>query len=147
MWWCCYSDKLLQADKSIKYFSFEGIKCKARIVDIYDGDTCTIVFNYKGDLIKYKARCFGYDSAEMKPLKSIENREEHIKKAHEDKEFFSKLVMYNNGICDVELLNFDKYGRILVKFFGENKNISINDIMIKNNHGYAYDGGRKKNVN
>ena len=129
----------------LQLFDFNSYETYVKIVDIYDGDTFTGCFKYNNKLMKYKFRCLGYDSPEMKPLKSIENREEHIKKAHEDKEFFSKLVMYNNGICDVELLHFDKYGRILGTVYNNDK-LDINEEMIKLGHGYPYDGGTKRSI-
>ena len=33
--------------KSIPLFSFNDTKTICRVVDVYDGDTCTIIFNFK----------------------------------------------------------------------------------------------------
>ena len=118
---------------------------QARIVDIYDGDTCTIVFNYKGDLIKYKARCFGYDSAEMKPLKSIKNRDEVIKSAKDAKEKFKDLTKWDTMLVFIKFGKFDKYGRILGTVYNNDK-LDINEEMIKLGHGYPYDGGTKRSI-
>ena len=38
---------------------------------------------------------------------------------------------------------FDKYGRILITAFRDNEELSINQQMINEGHGYAYDGGTK----
>ena len=32
-------------DNSTKIFTFEGRKCKGKVVDVYDGDTVKIVFS------------------------------------------------------------------------------------------------------
>jgi len=44
-------------------------------------------------------------------------------------------------LVTIECFDFDKYGRILVNVY--NDNILINEIMINENHGKKYDGGKK----
>ena len=79
---CCCNNKLKQIkNENVEYFSFDGYKCKAKVVSVYDGDTFTACFKYRGQIIKYRFRTFGYDSPEMKPLKSKPNREEEKAKA------------------------------------------------------------------
>lgn len=133
-------------DKNIELFSFNDIKTVCRVVDVYDGDTCTIIFLYKDEVIKYKVRCYGYDSPEMRPSLKKENREEEIEKAKIAKEYFKSLVNYNDGLTYIHIHKFDKYGRLLGTFYN-NENFegkSINDLMIENGHGYSYFGGTKK---
>jgi len=140
---CCCNNQL----KNIKcyelnYFSFNGYKCKAKIVSVYDGDTFTACFKYNGEIIKYRFRTFGYDSPEMKPLKSKANREEEKKNAIIARNKFKEIINFdNNELVDLEMLKFDKYGRILVNVF--KNNINVNQWMIKNNYGYPYFGGTK----
>jgi len=133
--------------KSVPLFSFNDIKTICRVVDVYDGDTCTIIFDYKGEIIKYKVRCLGYDSPEMKPSLKNENREEEKAKAKEAKAYFQELVHFNDGgLTYIHIHGFDKYGRLLGTFYQNDsfKGKSINSIMIENGHGYEYDGGTKK---
>ena len=77
---CCFKNNELDDIKNedIKLFSFEGYECLAKIVDVYDGDTYTC-FKHNREIIKYKFRTYGYDSPEMKPLKSKPNREQEKK--------------------------------------------------------------------
>ena len=131
-------------DDSIKLFSYKGYKCPVKIVNVYDGDTFTGVFQYKNDIIKYKFRCYGYDSPEMKPLKSIKNRDEIKIKAIEAKEAFISITNCNKSFVIVEFDDFDKYGRILAKVYRKSDNLYINDEMIKMGHGYEYYGKTKK---
>ena len=71
-----YDRKLRSANKdNINFFSFDGKKITAKVVDIYDGDTITVVFRDGGRLIKHRVRLIGYDSPEMKPLLSHPNRQ------------------------------------------------------------------------
>ena len=144
---CCLSIKLdydlQKQNNSLQYFSFDGLKTRAKVVDIYDGDTCSIVFFYRGQFIKYRTRAYGYDTCEMHPKKTVLNREQEMATAQKQKDCFSNMINYNNGIINVELMGFDKYGRILAVYYGENKEKSINTIMIEDYGAKPYFGGTK----
>jgi endonuclease YncB( thermonuclease family) len=144
---CCLSCKLdydlQKKDNSLKYFSFDGLKTRAKVVDIYDGDTCSIVFLYRGEYIKYKTRAYGYDTCEIHPRKTINDREKVMASAQLQKICFSNMLNYNKGLIDVQLMGFDKYGRILAVYYGENKEISINTKMVEEYGATPYFGGTK----
>jgi len=123
----------------ISIFSLNGYSTQAKVVDVYDGDTCTIVFKWEGKYRKFKCRCYGYDSPEMKPRLNIENRDEIKENAVKAKE---RLIELTADIVRLECMDFDKYGRLLVKLY-KNNNSLINDIMINEGHGYVYHGGTK----
>lgn len=123
----------------ISIFSLAGYSTQAKVVDVYDGDTCTIVLKWEGKYRKFKCRCYGYDSPEMKPRLNIENRDEIKENAVKAKE---RLIKLTTDIVRVECMDFDKYGRLLVKLY-KNNNSLINDIMINEGHGYVYHGGTK----
>jgi endonuclease YncB( thermonuclease family) len=125
----------------LNYFTFNNCKTLAKVVDVYDGDTCTIVFFLNKQIIKYKCRMLGYDSPEMKPLKTIENRNEIIEKAKNARDFFISLLKESDFIVDIKMGKFDKYGRILATM--SNKMGNINELIIQNGHGVPYDGGTK----
>ena len=128
----------------IKYFSFEGKIFYAHHCNIYDGDTFSVIFNYKGDLIKYKVRCMGYDSPEMKPLKTNENRILEKELALKSKARLEELLnKHKTKLIKIECFEFDKYGRLLVKVWNMVDTKSINEIMIEEGHGRIYDGGKK----
>lgn len=132
-------------DKDIPYFSFEGKKYYARPCNIYDGDTFSIIFEIEsGEIIKYRCRCLGYDTPEMKPSLSNPNREKEKSLALIAKKRFIDLLNANSsGLILVECHGFDKYGRILVTVYNEIDKMSINDIMIAEGYGKTYDGGTK----
>ena len=131
-------------EKDVKYFSFEGKRLLVKPCNIYDGDTFSILFLYKGELIKYRCRCVGYDTPEMKPSLKDPNREKEKEKAKEAKKRFQELLERGkDGLVEVQCGEFDKYGRILVTVFNGVDDISINDIMMKEGHGLPYDGGKK----
>ncbi len=133
------------SENSIPYFTFNGKFFYAKPCHIYDGDTFSIIFEYGNEIIKYKCRCMGYDTAEMKPKLNVENRDQIIQKAHSAKNRLTELLQkHPSGLVKVECLNFDKYGRILINVWNMVDNKSINEIMIEEGHGKAYSGGTKE---
>ena len=116
---------------------------RCKVVDVYDGDTVTIILFNKLGFEKHKLRMYGYDSPEMKPRLDKENREEEVKKAKLAKQCMIELVL--DKIVSFESMGYDKYGRLLGKLFLINycsKN-EVNQYMIDQGHGYQYFGGTK----
>jgi len=149
---CIFDFELRQVVKG-NNFSFNDMTFRAKVVDIYDGDTLTLIFRYCGKLQQHKCRMLGYDSPEMKPLLSMKNRKLEISKAKEARQALLKWVKSCNWIVYIHCHEFDKYGRILIdlyvpyqpKFFGLfHKKLLINQWMIDENYGYPYDGGKKR---
>jgi len=143
---CCYQYNKYILNKAknddVPIFSLNGHETICRVVDVYDGDSCTIIFEWEGKLRKFKCRCNGYDSPEMKPRLNIENRDEIIKNAKLAKERLHDLT---NDCIRVKCLEFDKYGRLLVELYTFYSNVSINQKMINEGYGYEYHGGTKQN--
>lgn len=129
--------------ENIKYFSFDHLVFNAKPCHIYDGDTFSVIFKYRNEYIKYKCRCNGYDSPEMKPLLSKPNRDDEIRLANLAKNRLTELLN-KNELVTIKCHSFEKYGRILVTVYNNIDNDSINDIMIKENHGKSYHGGHKE---
>ncbi len=126
------------------YFSFVGKTFYARACNIYDGDTFSIIFLHNNEVIKYRCRCIGYDSPEMKPSLSNPNREKEKALAILAKNRLIELLSkHESGLVFIECFEFDKYGRILVKVYNMIDEKSINEIMVEEGHGKNYDGGKK----
>ena len=138
--------KLLLCDKKTPVFTLEGQTKLCKVVDIYDGDTCRVVFNHNGCINKWNVRMNGYDSPEMRPSRSLPNREEIKKKAVESKEYLRSLVANSaEQLVYVKCGGFDKYGRLLGELYVNLEDEkSVNQLMIDNGHGYEYHGGTKK---
>ena len=141
-------NKLRSMDpKKVSLFSFENKVLIARIVDVYDGDTCTALFEYNGEVMKYKCRAMGYDCAEMKPKKDDPNRDQEKALAQKAKARFIELMGGADAIVQMKCLEFDKYGRILAYLYPIADDVahdeSINAKMIREGHGKAYMGGTK----
>jgi endonuclease YncB( thermonuclease family) len=144
-------DRLKDANKgNTPLFSFNGLITYAKAVEFYDGDTFNIIVSHYDSLYHFKARMFGYDSPEMKPSLSLENREEIKKNAITAKNRLAELLS-TKEYFKVRCHEFDKYGRLLVSVMCDHDESSpsynfentVNAQMIKEGHGYAYNGGTK----
>jgi len=140
---CLYTETRVSSDD----WTDEWHYCK--VVDVYDGDTCTVKLRRNGQWIEQKLRMYGYDSPERKPLKTHPNREIEILLANKAKDHFQSLV--NGRILCIHTTGREKYGRILahmyhVNMFGRPVQPSINTQMIDIGHGRLYFGGSKEPV-
>lgn len=143
-------------------FSLQNQSFMAKVVDVYDGDTCSVVIHQDNcRLTKFRVRCTGYDSPEMRPPKALANREDVIRKAMLARNYFvskvtdcslvvdklytkaemQDILRTNTKIVHILCGEWDKYGRLLADFYVDG--CHINADMIAQNHGYPYDGGKK----
>jgi micrococcal nuclease len=135
-------NKLEKCNNDIKLFSLEGELKLCKVVDIYDGDTCKVVFDLNNCLYKWNIRMTGYDSPEIRMSKDDPEREEKKLKGLEARDYLRNLIL--NKIVYIKCGNFDKYGRLLGTIFINKKDIvSVNELMINHNFGYIYNGGTK----
>lgn len=124
-------------DNSVKEFGFEGETKEAKVVDVYDGDTCKVVFPVLRKLYKFNCRIQGVDTPEIRTRDLAEK--EFGKKVRDElrKKILNKVVAIHCG-------EFDKYGRLLIDIQCKNENQNISKWLIDNDYAFAYDGGTKK---
>lgn len=130
-------------------FTFNGLMTKAKIVDVYDGDTVTLVFYFNNIPIKDSFRMFGYDAPELKPLKTIPHRELHIRAGQFVRDFLKQKIL--GQVVWVKFCQEEKYGRLMgflymvnpdqSSVFNEENN--INEFVISKGYGKPYEGGHK----
>lgn len=133
---------LQKSNNTIEPFSLAKRKLFAKVVDVYDGDTCKVnLFLHDCLLKKFTIRMIGYDSPELRTKNPIEK-----KYGHRSKDVIVKLIA--DKIVKLECLDFDKYGRILGQIYIHDNNqneINVNNFMIHNHLGYSYMGDTKTN--
>ena len=138
-------DILKNCDRKTKKFSLEGQTKLCKVVSVYDGDTCNVVFDHNGVINRWNVRMNGYDTPEMRPSKKLPNRDEIKQKAILSRDFLKSLIFNNEQLVYLKCGKFDKYGRLLGDIYiNENDEESVNSLMIKTGHGYEYHGGTKK---
>jgi endonuclease YncB( thermonuclease family) len=144
------------------YFSLDGLKTYARLVDVYDGDTIICIIPFFNNYYKFHVRLYDLDTCE---IKSKNEELKHLALLARHK--ILDLVCKNNSLqldCTrkdiqnylsehvytvwLECLSFDKYGRVLANVYEEqNSQESFSSILINLHLGYHYDGGTKLNEN
>lgn len=155
-------DKLSKCNTDdIPEFSLNGIKTLGKVVEIYDGDTCKIILANDNILMKFNCRLKFIDTPEIKPPKNKINREIEIKNAircrnkliqlttnidiNIDDELtkiqLKKKMKTNSKVITVQCHEFDKYGRLLVELFIDDK--TANNILVEEGLAKLYDGGTK----
>lgn len=124
-------------------FSLSGMRCKGRVVRVYDGDTVWVAIPYPDDKVfKYRVRLHGYDAPELHPRSDVENRELLVQAALDAKAFLED-TLSRSELVDVEFFEYDKYGRPLVKLTLPGETQTINDLMVSKRFGYIYKGKTK----
>ena len=105
-----------------------------KVVNVYDGDTVTVVCIVNKHPVRWRCRLQGYDAPEMRS-KDEEQKQKAILARDFLKEILPKNIFY--GRCN----GLDKYGRLLLNI--KVNNIDISQIMIQKGHAYSYNGGKK----
>jgi endonuclease YncB( thermonuclease family) len=118
-------------------FTMKGKKLYCKVIDVYDGDTCNIVFELNNELLHYKLRLYGINSKELKPSKNLENREQYIIEARLAKEALENKVL--NKVVYIEFVQEEKFGRLMGTIYStNNKTININEEMVKEGHAVYF---------
>lgn len=117
-------------------FTFDAIKCKVRVVKVYDGDSFDVIFPFKNEFYQVHCRAYGYNCAELR------SHDENEKIAgYKARDFLREKIL--GKIFDAEFGPFDKYGRPLIRLTIENQ--KLDQLMITAGHGKEYYGqGEKK---
>ena len=126
------------------FFNLAGESHLAKVVKCYDGDTMHCIFMHDNKYQKFNVRMYGYDTAEMRPSRSLpdEVRSDIKNRALLAKKRLQELIL--NKIVIVECLGFGKYGRLLANVrISEEDDRTVNQIMIDEGHGKEYFGGTK----
>jgi endonuclease YncB( thermonuclease family) len=139
------------------YFSLKGMKTYARVIDVYDGDTITIVIDVNNFFLKFKCRLNGIDTCEIRSKNTLikqlavqaKNRLFNLITNHTIDELYNKkeLIEYfdkNVSIIWVHCLDFDKYGRLLIDCSSSpDAPKSFSQILIDEKLACSYDGDTK----
>jgi len=139
-------------------FTMNGMNTYARVVNVIDGDTLSLVIPLFDKYFKFSVRIYGIDTCEVHS-NDLVIKEKGLKAKYRLIEMLSKkdvkdvlcisrkqiIDLFNNNmsIVWIECLDFDKYGRLLANVFFDNKTKSIADILVSEKLAYRYDGGTK----
>lgn len=135
-----------------EFLSLNNKIMDAYVIDVYDGDTITIVINLynihtgKRQLYKWKCRLAGIDTPEIRTKNQLEKIS-----AQTAKNALESICLYK--IIKIKCGEFDKYGRLLIWIFTRNLldnkmnksgKIYVNEWMIEQGYAKSYNGGKKE---
>jgi len=108
----------------------------AKVVDVYDGDTCTVIISILDQMQEFKVRLLRINSEEIRQPKNRENRITLKARALVEKQTLSDQVLGKLVLLDT--VGFDSFGRILAEVYTldrNNKKITlggnVNNIMLE----------------
>ena len=142
----------LEALEKTTDFSFAGVQCLAKVVDVYDGDTVRVRFEWGAVYPQFSVRLLGIDAPEMKP-KHVDNgitrtpSDLKQEKADAVKSRDALRGRIGGKVVNVSFAKNDKYGRPLVTIWDRDaKNLvmenSVNNWMLERG-AIEYHGGTK----
>lgn len=126
-----------QVDEKVKEFGFDGEVKQAKVVSVYDGDSCRVVFPVLRKLYKFNCRIKGVDTPELRTKNKKEKAYGLLVRDKLKERILNKVVW-------IECSDFDKYGRLLIDIKDpllEGKKIS--EWLINNKYAMKYGGGTK----
>lgn len=138
---CLYSTLQSRTTKNTQSLNFNNYKTDCKIVDVYDGDTCKGIFEFRGKHYIFKFRLAHIDTPEMRTTNAKEKEMAIIARDRLRTLILDKIVY-------VECGNYDKYGRILATIY-LNSNVisgtkSVNQIMLDEKLAVKYEGDKKQ---
>nr|QBK84761.1 MAG: thermonuclease/nuclease [Pithovirus LCDPAC01] len=127
----------------------KGKLIKARVVEVYDGDTCTVIFAYGTEFLKFKIRVLGVDTPEIKVRGVDKNNEKAVNLAKLEKE--AGIIvrddvrnLIQNSIVSIKMSKWDKFGgRVNGEIFLQQGG-TLTDFLLEHNLAKLYDGGKKE---
>jgi endonuclease YncB( thermonuclease family) len=143
-------------DNNINLFSFNGLNCMSRVIDIIDGDTIKTIIPFKDEYYKIIVRLNNIDTCETRS-KCEENKKLGLdakKRIYNlitgktidiiDKKFIKNELNNNFYQVYIKCYDFDKYGRVLADIYiSPDNDESFSSILIKEKLAYIYTGKTK----
>lgn len=146
-------------DINCPFFTLNGIETWARVSDVYDGDTITIIFELFDNIYyKFNARLSHLDTCEIKSendtikhlaLKARSRLFELITETSlpltATKKDIQSFLAEKHYLVWCHCHDFDKYGRVLIDIYKNNgtSQISFSKVLIDEKLGYHYQGNAK----
>ena len=132
-----YNSALNPVKPTSKSIPFVPPITEGQVINVYDGDTITIVSKLPYDaspLYRFSVRLAGIDCAEIKGKTEYERE-----LAQEAKLALQKLIL--NKVIALKNLKTEKYGRILADvYLGD---LHVNQWLLDNKYAVQYSGGKK----
>ncbi len=134
-------------------FSFSGQQLRARVIDVYDGDTLSVVMPVGSAFYKFHVRLNGIDTSELKSKGAVKDKAVRARslvlqllgvpeRFHERKasqHYFDANVV----VVTLECFDFEKYGRILANVYPMESEEHLSSALLRVGLAVQYTGGSK----
>jgi endonuclease YncB( thermonuclease family) len=124
-----YSKLINSTNRNTPKFNINGWYY-TKVLKVYDGDTFTAGFAIDGKVVKKSTRMYGYNSQELHGGTERTREQGQLCKQALHDMIYGKIVVMN-------ILDFDKYGRLLVDVYVP-KNREIPQNIIENDNPQEY---------
>lgn len=130
--------------KDISTVFHQKKRIHARIIKVYDGDTCTALINVGTEVIKIRLRLARIDTPELKdePGHKRSRKEKNLAEAAQKR--LSELVL--EKIIQIEIQSWDKYGgRVVAELYINinGKETTASSVLLEEGYAHEYNGGKK----
>ena len=117
-------------------FELRDMRVRAKIIDVYDGDTVTAAFDTLGaGIYSHRIRLLGIDTPEIR----TKNAEEKVA-GFEARDYMREQVL--GKVVLLHIKGTDKFGRVLATIFLND--VNINEQMVTGGHARVYTGGKRE---
>jgi len=145
------STRLKRSDNNTPFFCLENKFNLCKVVEVSEGNTCSVILNFKGELYKWIVKLetsitwLSSSQINLSDDKELDVSTEkgvflEIKNTRMTRDYLKRKVMNPSQLVYIKCGKFDKYGRLLGKLFiKKNDTKSVNQLMIEQGYGYIYD--------
>lgn len=126
---------------NVKPFTLSKIHKFCKVVDIIDGQTVIIIMDYNNKTYKWHLRMDKYKTYVLSDVNKVKAQQKKIivNSACESADHLIYLISkVPDKIFKVKVNGYSSKGLLIGELFYVNNPVSLNEIMIRNNHGVPY---------
>jgi len=140
-------------------FTLAGTTIRARVLDVYDGDTMTVALPWKGSCYRFKLRLLGINAEEIRgvdaetKVRALQARDRILElvtggefkpSAKCTRKVCRHALAHKPYLVTVQCNDFDKYGRVLARVLTPGSQaVSVSDILVQEGLAREYMVTRK----
>lgn len=142
-------------------FTFAGFSAIARVIDVHDGDTITVIMKYQGSHYRFHIRLCSIDAPEItskdssiyskavqarnRVIQLVCNSTSPIPKEVTTKKHVQSILQKQDPppLIYVDVIGEDNYGRLLSKVSTFPQRIDISETLLSEKFALPYVGGKK----
>lgn len=139
----------ITTDDNIPTIPHEGKTIRAKVVEVYDGDTCTIVYKFHRELLRTSVRIEGIDTPELVVKNKDDMNPDDLKlallqeKAGEIvRDYVRSLILQT--VVRVHVIEPDKYGGRIIGCVFTPEREPLNEKLLERGYAKPYEGKKKE---